>query len=202
MSQIRWIATCAMPMETSWPTIRNAMFSTNAGTPSGLSSERIGQPLRAAVAACWAYSDSFYDSPLLDIVDAEEVGEGPNKVLRSGGGEHEGTSRIAMHGELSAGKVGDMRRDLGSGRSGSGDHRIDRPADSCTGSELRRPAHDRRLTDEFEDLEGEVGQGSVHRCAETGCGEVALKDLGRGDRNEGAVEIEERSSGGGHSPSA
>ena len=136
-----------------------------------------------------------------DVVDAEEVGEGPNKVLRRGGGEHEGASRIAMHGELGAGKVGDMRCDFGGCRSGSGDHRIDRPADSCTGSELRRPAHDRRLTDEFEDLEGEVGQGSVDRCAEPGCGEVALKDLGRGDRNEGAVEIEERSGGGGHARS-
>ena len=57
------------------------------------------------------------------------------------------------------------------------------------------------ITDEFEDLEGEVGQGSVDRCAKAGCGEVALKDLGRGDRNEGAVEIEERSGGGGHAPS-
>ena len=106
-----------------------------------------------------------------------------------------------MHGELGAGKVGDMRCDLGRCRSGCGNHRIDRPADGCTGSELRRPAHDRRLTDEFEDPEGEVGQGSVDRCAEPGCGEVALKDLGRGDRNEGAVEIEERSGGGGHAQS-
>ena len=136
-----------------------------------------------------------------DVVDAEEVGEGSNKVLRRGGGEHEGASRIAMHGELGAGEIGHVTCDLGCSWPGCGNHRIDRPADGCTGSELRRPAHDRRLTDEFEDLEGEVGQGSVDRCAEPGCGEVALKDLGRGDRNEGAVEIEERSGGGGHAQS-
>ena len=225
------------------------------GTLSGLSSERIGQPLRRrwrqaasvlAAAGCRRVEEarvviavgvrptvrridivlgtppqhgvSFAWAPddvAIDPAGECAVGLRPPCAMTSSMPRRSARGRTRCSGVVvastrvrpasrcmasSARQVGDMPA-ISARRPGCGNHRIDRPADGCTGSELRRPAHDRRLTDEFEDLEGEVGQGSVDRCAEPGCGEVALKDLGRGDRNEGAVEIEERSGGGGHARS-